>query len=336
MAASGSNRNSNARRWCFTLNNPTVEELINVELCDYLVYGTEVGENGTTHHQGYACFKKPYRLSGVKKILSRAHWEVARGSPTEASVYCKKDGVYVEFGTLPTTSSNRMAATNKRNWDAAFESAKKGDFESISAHMKIQYYHAFKRIKQDYMQPAADLEDVSGIWYYGPSGVGKSRLARLLHPGFYQKPANKWWDGYQEQPYVLIEDIDKVHNVLSHHFKLWADRYSFPAEMKGTTVQIRPKKIVVTSNYHPGEIFLEDATLLTAIERRFVITHFPEPIDFTLYQPLASQVENCGTQFNFQRQDTEIILDTPLLSPNPTPPPSPDDDRTTEDDMTIE
>jgi len=96
-----------AKHWCFTLNNPVEGEFIDAELVEYLVVGDEVGESGTNHKQGYVCFKKKMLLTGVKKLLARAHWEVMRSTPKKASDYCKKDGKFFEVGQLPETAPEK-------------------------------------------------------------------------------------------------------------------------------------------------------------------------------------------------------------------------------------
>ena len=102
-----------AKRWCFTLNNPTDEENFLLvshgeeitadgdnATFSYLIFGNEVGDNGTPHLQGYfwLCDKK--RLAQIKTIpgFGRCHLEVARGTHKQASDYCKKDGSFLEYG----------------------------------------------------------------------------------------------------------------------------------------------------------------------------------------------------------------------------------------------
>lgn len=274
-----------SKHWCFTLNNYTMEEYNTFSLCEkeYLVMGKEMSaprdptdaNTATPHLQGYIVFVNRKRLAGVKKLSPRSHWEIKRGTPLEAATYCKKDGNFLEQGVLPETGPEAGGKATHDKWLQAYEAAKRNALDLIEPKMLIQNYSSFKRIAQDNQFVPPDLTPgVKHEWYWGAPRTGKSRAARQNFPNAYDKPCNKWWDGYKNHEFVIIDDFDKSHKCLGHHLKRWADIYSFPAEHKGHTFQIRPKTVVVTSNYHPSEIFDDDPILLAAILSRFNLVEF--------------------------------------------------------------
>lgn len=92
-------RDHPCRNWCFTLNNPAADDLAAVEALNAredvrrLVVGDEIGESGTPHLQGYLRLASSARLSGMKKLLPRAHWEPRKSRlESDATAYCKKEG----------------------------------------------------------------------------------------------------------------------------------------------------------------------------------------------------------------------------------------------------
>lgn len=111
-----------AKRWCFTVNNPTPAEeqalLDNPDSFEYLVFGREHGQNNTPHLQGYFILKTRLRLRNVKLLagLQRAHLEVSRGTPEQAADYCKKDGDFEERGRLPNGQGKRSDFEQLKEW----------------------------------------------------------------------------------------------------------------------------------------------------------------------------------------------------------------------------
>jgi len=264
-------KRSFAKCWCFTLNNPLANERIDPDLYDYLVVGDEVGASGTPHHQGYVVFKKPYYPSGVKKILSRAHWEVAKGSAQQNRVYCTKDGKFVETGFIPPEKTVNATLKRKADYDLAVTLAKQQKVYDVESGILVRHLSNLSAIARDHPPDIADIDDTCGLWLQGPTGVGKSRQARWLYPKAFPKLCNKWWDGYQNELYVIIDDVGTEHRVLGYHFKIWADRYPFTAEKKGTSIRIRPLIICVTSQYSIDEVFGSDFAMCEAIKRRFKV-----------------------------------------------------------------
>ena len=117
-------------------------------------------------------------------------------------------------------------------------------------------------------------------WRWGPTGTGKSRSVRdEFGHSLCNKPITKWWDNYKGEETVLLDDFGDCHKCLGYHLKIWADRYTITGEVKGGHMNIRPKRIIVTSNFHPRDIWKndDDKNNLEPILRRFKIVHYDKP-----------------------------------------------------------
>ena len=104
-------------------------------------------------------------------------------------------------------------------------------------------------------------------------GSGKSRVSHMLFPFAYWKNGNKWWDGYRGEHTVVLDDLDTP--VLFGHLKRWADRYKVVGEVKGSSIGLTYNQFVVTSNFTPGDLGVQDDRMPTAtiqaIVRRFLV-----------------------------------------------------------------
>lgn len=94
-------RASPAKNYCFTINNPTLNDEVRLREAAlamdtsgvvYLVWQHEVGEQGTYHIQGYVCFARKCRMdsASTRAILPRAALSVAKGTPVQNKAYCTK------------------------------------------------------------------------------------------------------------------------------------------------------------------------------------------------------------------------------------------------------
>ena len=265
--------------WCLTINNYVIHDVITqFEHPDvkYCVGGFEVGDSGTRHIQGFVEFRNRKMLAGVKRIFPTAHLEVKRGTVEQAVTYCKKDGDWFEHGIRPVEQYVNGAKASKEKWQGILKMASESDLSGIKRDYPseyVRYYHSIKRISKDEMQKPDDLASPCGCWYYGPAGTGKTTKARTENPGAYIKSRDKWWDGYNSQEVVILDDLDKYNVSLGGSLKDWADKWTFKAEEKGGVKWIRPKVFIVTSQYSIDQIW-EDVETREALHRRFVKTHF--------------------------------------------------------------
>ncbi len=235
----------------------------------YLVIGEEIGENETPHLQGYIVYKNARTMSAIKKDIPRAHLEQAKGNSYQNREYCVKDEKFHEFGERPLTPKEKGDDETQR-WIDAWNNAKAGTYDDIPRDIMIRNYRTIKQIRKDHQPQMDNLANCCGLWLVGPPGTGKSWHARELHPNAYIKAQNKWWDGYNPDIHdtVILDDLDT--GVLGHYLKIWTDKYPFNAETKGGTIFIRPKAIVVTSNFQIQELH-DKHQIVSALTRRFTV-----------------------------------------------------------------
>lgn len=296
------------KRFCFTFNNYTEEE--EKELCKvleseakYAVYGHEEGEQGTKHLQGFVVWKANKRPASLKKINAKIHWENTHGTSIQAANYCKKEGKDIyEFGEIPKdfqSNENRKKGNEamKALWNNIYEWARAGEFDKIPRNIYIKHMNNLHKIHDMAMKDNSmdsfnnkDLKD-HFLWLWGGTGTGKSTNARRIAKKIesdkepYLKGLNKWWNGYKCQRVTIIEEANpKACEHLAHFFKQWADKWSFPAEIKCSSFDsIRPEYIIVTSNYSIRECFPAEQDY-EPLERRFTEIEL-------VHSPLASFTE---------------------------------------------
>lgn len=298
------------RNWCFTWNNYTDEdvELAKSWTCKYLKFTKEVGEQeGTPHLQGWISFASAKTWDAMKKWApEKLSFRAIKGSLLQNEEYVSKtqnqgDFWVFEKGQLPE-EPEAQGILEKRRWADALKAVEENRLEDVPADIIATRLKSLQYAVDQIRVSKRKLETLDGEleheWWYGPTGTGKSKKAREENPGAYIKdPKNAWWDGYKGEEVVIIDDFDKFQVKQSGDLKRWLDRYVFKAEVKGGYVgDIRPKKIIVTSNYHPKEIWEETDITLSTILRRVKVVHMPGFL--TTDPPSPNRFTSLPSRFN--------------------------------------
>lgn len=269
------------KRWkptnyvCFTYypsdkRPATPKEFLVHAKAQWWLWGEEVcPTTGRIHLQGMA-YSKDDR--DWKKLRKACHTEPTADG--EASlVYCQKEcRNIVEVGTRPTVWPK---PTLKKKKMLNSELLKRPLNELVDE--ELIPLRGLKRLKEDidlytaFKAPPANAPDCKGVWIYGDPGTGKSHAVRSRYPDLFLKSQNKWWDGYKGQAIVLMDDFDKQGICLSHYLKIWADKWTCTAEVKGSTIPLSHEMLIITSNYTIEDLFpmSVDPDLHAAISRRF-------------------------------------------------------------------
>lgn len=238
--------------------------------CVYLRGQLEQGEGGFLHWQFVFCLGKKSSRTGLLATLGPLHLEPTR---SEAALeYCWKDDTGVP-GTRYELGARPMQRNSKEDWGAVWENAVSGELDAIPADIRVRCYNQLCRIAKDHMVALPIIRDVQVFW--GPTGTGKSRRAwDQAGMGAYSKaPTTKWWDGYQGQENVVIDEFRGDISIT--HLLRWFDRYPVCVETKGGGVPLAARCIWITSNLAPDRWYPElDLETFEALKRRINITHF--------------------------------------------------------------
>lgn len=243
----------------------------------YLVVGKEVGDSGTPHLQGYVNFTESRTLSALKKLNPSIHWEVTKGTPNEASDYCKKSDVdFYEVGKLPMSQKDKGQAEIDR-FNRAMEAVREERYDDIPGDIMVRHLKQLEYAVARKDQVKRKLSVLEGEsqheWIYGPTGTGKTHTAFEENPGYYLKLTDgKWYDGYNHEEVIIVEEVGLKQAEHAEHYKRLLDKYPFRVETKGGSMNIRPRKVVITSNYHPREIWPGEQSLMPIL-RRIKIRH---------------------------------------------------------------
>lgn len=241
--------NSKARAYCFTLNNYTDEDIERIQAieCRYLVFGREVGEQGTPHLQGYISFKNARRGRAVKELLgSRVHLEGAKGSPKQNRQYCTKAGDFIEKGEIPQQGKRSDLQQIKK----AIDDGKSENYLWDKHFNKMVIY---RRAFSEYRNSRASKRTMPSrvFIFHGPTGTGKTRRAWAIDPdSTWVHAGGNWFDGYCGQRVAVFDEFDGD----DIPFKLWkklCDRYPMQVPIKGGFRNWNPAIIVFTSNKQP-------------------------------------------------------------------------------------
>lgn len=258
--------------------------------CQYGCFQREVGAAGTPHLQGYFIVRLRRRLEWLRRRCPHgAHFEKARGNPQQNKAYCSKEGGqdFWEFGICPEGTGGQG---NRTDIDEVVELVKRGrTLEEIADECPVQYvkYHrGIESLKSKLMGKRNFKTEVH--WYWGPTGTGKSREAAEKWPdAYYKMPCNKWWDGYNGEETVIIDDYRKDLCTFAELLRL-LDRYAHRVENKGGSIPFCSKRIVITSCKHPEAIWegRTEEDLAQLMRRIDVIKYFGPPA-----APLADTFE---------------------------------------------
>lgn len=240
-----------SKSWLLTCNNPTLIDTLPLNNIDvrYIVWQFEVGKQGTRHYHALLYFENARSFKSIKDKFKRCRIEKPR-NVDDCIKYCKKDKTRVEGpferGEPPKQGSRTDllgvadAIKDKKPLDQIFT-----EFPSQT----LKYIKNIKEVK-GIMQSHRNAQNKPKIlWLWGLAGVGKTFSVTEYFESVYIKDGTQWWDNYDQQQCILIDDFDgkwPFRDLLR-----LLDRNQYQAQVKGGYVKINSPYIIITCEFPP-------------------------------------------------------------------------------------
>lgn len=262
-----------AKRWCFTINNPTDADkfwcvdgdeghpndvLANIQ---YFILQEERGhEEATLHWQGFLLLRERQTLSWLKRrINARAHWEVARATNEQARDYCRKADTYTgglrkEYGELPERAPVKKRDERLQEAAEELDLVKEGykrprDIPSMTL-MQCGFLPAYKELTADVLGPYRP--ELKIITMVGPPASGKSFCIQKNFPNHGRCICgnNGVWFQNPLADVMVFEEF--CGQIMLQRMLQYLDPYPIALEVKGSMRPAMYTLVIITSNTPPN------------------------------------------------------------------------------------
>ena len=253
------------RHFCFTINNWTEEELnqlkkIELKKIKYLIVGDEIAPTtGTPHLQCFITWANVKTESACKKRLPKrayVRFMYDHSNPTACAEYCKKQKVLHEAGSFPRQGQRNDLVNVVKEVKEGKKIRTMIDDGTVKNYQGLKYAQDL----QKYYEVRRNWKPIVK-WYWGATGTGKTKTAYEEYSKkteddniYFSMDTGRWWDGYDAQEYVIIDDMRKDFMKFHQLLKL-LDRYPYKVETKGSTRQFVAREIIITSAIPPEQMY---------------------------------------------------------------------------------
>lgn len=274
-----------SKYWCFTLNNFTDDDISSLlshypDKFSYIIFGKEIGEQGTPHLQGYLESVSRIRRTALSSLLgTRFHLERRKGTPAQAADYCRKDGLVTECGTISKGAGSRSDLDNisQRIRDGASLRDLWNEFPSQMIRYGRGIADAYVNLRPRIQIPIFDLTsfrwapiDIKVHILWGLPGIGKTEFARALLPTALVVRHMDDLARYASGEYhgLIFDDMSFTHmpRTAQIHILDWELDSSIHIRYATATIPRHTQRIF-TTNENNGAIFnLNDGAISRRVE----------------------------------------------------------------------
>lgn len=293
------------RHWIFVRNNYTDDDehavfALALE-AEAVVCGKEVGEERHTPHlQGAVSFKEQKSGKQLQQMLPGFEHEPKSKKSLFSSFYgyCEKGeqpkseweshgikgpnyGKNADVFSVGMRSIDRGDA-QKQFWRDQLEAVRKRKFDDLEpkvAALNLRHLEHAVSVEREWkavLTPLTGSPQSYCEWHYGVPLSGKSHYWERF-PGAFHWNKEAGWNKYKGQDVVVFDDVDAESCPSAYQVKTWANPMPFSVKVLYEVLEIRPKRLIFTSNDTIRDCWPRAKPLhYEALLRRFTVYEYTE------------------------------------------------------------
>lgn len=265
-----------SRRWCFTWNNPPPDAYARFTAAraatrpQWHITAIAIGREGlgdierTPHLQGWMAISTPQRLSALTRAFPGVHFEIMRGTESQAIEYTHKEH---DENRLDWDDRQQGARSDLSAMAALVQSNPYRAAAVCAAEMPtlyLKYHGGVNALARALVPRRAPLQPRYVHWFYGPAGTGKTHTAvteaLALVNGVREAMfvwtlhSLKWAGSYTGQSVVVIDELRDNWSDFSYARLLTLlSHVDAEVEVKGGQVPWNADHIFITTPAHPND-----------------------------------------------------------------------------------
>lgn len=275
--------------------------------CEFIIGGCEVAPStGRQHLQCYVQFPNPRHYKSIRKDMHLhfgvKHWiKPCKGSSLHNTRYCGKESDVFQYGSPSSIESlieklSKKGKTQGKRSDLVAIREQVNDGKNIrdiansvlnlnDLRFAENYMKLFEQGRRPFvMSNNQKIEtEFTVSWLYGQPGCGKTYAAHEIFAGkdyYVAMSSNKWWEGYDGQLYVIIDDFRGSFCPFNELLTL-LQPYPLKIEVKGSSRQMKACHFIITSCQSPIEVYPKVEENRNQLYRR--LTYIREYVEFNSY-----------------------------------------------------
>lgn len=232
-------------------------------------------EQGSTRHiQGYVELKHPVTWKALRSWWPGAHLEMAKGNRQQNVRYCSKTNTRVKDTSVAFSSADFLTQASqgrRSDLDKASSAVLAGktmrEIALSTPKTFVQAYRGLAALRAIAIPPRSRSK-VTTIHLWGRTGLAKThgtiqfleldgpKLTTEQYFIWSPKGGANWWDGYDGQDWVLIDDLDAGKIPMVELLRILDTKgLPYKVPVHGGQVNLVAHNFIVTSNKSIDELY---------------------------------------------------------------------------------